>query len=162
MKCPKCNEDIDGDSTFCPSCGEQINSNSSKKCPKCGVSNNSDVSFCISCGYAFNTIQTKDLHENNRTVELILGIIAAVFGFFGAFVAMFFSAFADRAAWAFLCLVFFSILGLVSTFYVRRYHEVGGIGMIISGVCLFITGGLLGFISAILFVIGGLLAFIRK
>ncbi|WP_296848278.1 zinc-ribbon domain-containing protein [uncultured Methanobrevibacter sp.] len=162
MNCPKCNEEIDEDSTFCPSCGEQITAKDTKKCPKCGTSNQFSVSFCSSCGYNFNSNESNDLQETSRTIELVLGILAAVLGFFASFIALFFSAFTDKAAFVFICIVFFSILGLVSTFYVKRYHEVGGIGMVISGVCLLLTGGMLGFISSILFIIGGLLGIFRK
>ena len=162
MNCPKCDAEIDGDSSFCPSCGEKINSNDSKKCPKCGASNKSDASFCDSCGYNFTTKQEIAQIETSRTVELVLGIIAAVLGFLVSFIALFFSAFAESAAWVFISLVFFSILGIVSTLFVKKYHDLGGIGMLISGICLLLTGGTLGIISAILFIIGGLLAIFRK
>ena len=162
MNCPKCNEELDEDSTFCSSCGEKIETGDLKKCPSCGTSNKSDASFCNSCGYNFTTPQKIESNEVNRTPELILGIIGAVLGFLVSFIALFFSAFAESAAWVFISLVFFSILGLISCLYIRKYHEVGGIGMLISGVCLLFTGGTLGIISAFLFGIGGLLALVRK
>ena len=162
MNCPKCSKEIDEDSTFCPSCGEKLNAESSKKCPKCDVSNEPEASFCTKCGYNFYTNETNVLQETNRIIELILGIIAAVVGFFGSFIALIFSGFSSAIAMIFLCLVFFSILGLVSTFYVKRYHEVGGIGMVISGICLLFTGGTLGIIPSILFCIGGIVAIFRK
>lgn len=162
MNCPKCNEKIEEDSIFCPVCGEKLIEKDSKKCPKCGTSNKNDVSFCNSCGYNFTTAEEIILHETSRTAELILGIIASVLGFLVSFIALFFSAFAESAAMVFLCLIFFSILGLVSTLLVKKYHEVGGIGMVLSGICLLFTGGTLGLISSILFIIGGLLALFRK
>lgn len=162
MNCPKCNEEIEGDSLFCPSCGEKISSDDSKKCPKCGVSNKNDASFCNGCGYNFNISNEIALPETNRTAELILGIIGSVLGFLVSFVALFFSAFAESAAMVFFCLMFFSILALISTLLVRKYHDLGGIGMVLSGICLLFTGGTLGIISSILFIIGGLLAIFRK
>lgn len=162
MNCPKCNEEIDEDSTFCPSCGEKLNTETSKKCPNCGVSNETSVSFCSSCGYNFNSNESNALQKTSRNIELILGIIGAVVGFFGSFIALFFSGFSNVIAMIFLCLVFFSILGLISTLYVKKYHEIGGIGMLVSGVCLLLTGGTLGIIPSILFCIGGLLAIFRK
>lgn len=162
MNCPKCNEEIEDNSLFCQSCGEKLSNDDSKKCPSCDTLNKSDAAFCNSCGYNFNAPQKTDPDEINRTPELVLGIIAAVLGFLVSFIALFFSAFAESITWIFLSLVFFSILGLVSTICVRKYHEVGGIGMLVSGICLLITGGTLGIISAILFIIGGLLAIFRK
>ena len=99
MNCPKCNEELDEDSTFCSSCGEKIETVDLKKCPSCGTSNKSDASFCNCCGYKFTTPQKIESNEVNRTPELILGIIGAVLGFLVSFIALFFSAFAESAAW---------------------------------------------------------------
>ena len=162
MNCPKCNEQIGDEDTFCPSCGEKIGNDESKKCPKCSTLNNSDASFCNSCGYNFTIPKESKVNEISRVPELVLGIIAAVLGFLVSFIALFFSAFAESAAWVFLSLVFFSILGIISTIFVRKYHDLGGIGMFISGIFLLITGGTLGIISSILFIIGGILAIFRK
>ena len=133
-----------------------------KKCPKCSTLNNYNASFCNSCGYNFTIPEESKVNEISRTPELVLGIIAAVLGFLVSFIALFFSAFAESAAWVFLSLVFFSILGIISTIFVRKYHDLGGIGMFISGIFLLITGGTLGIISSILFIIGGILAIFRK
>lgn len=162
MNCPKCNEEIEDDDTFCSSCGEKIGNDESKKCPKCSTLNNYNASFCNSCGYNFTIPEESKVNEISRTPELVLGIIAAVLGFLVSFIALFFSAFAESAAWVFLSLVFFSILGIISTIFVRKYHDLGGIGMFISGIFLLITGGTLGIISSILFIIGGILAIFRK
>lgn len=162
MNCPNCNEELEEGSIFCPGCGEKINKDDFKECPDCGTSNKSDAIYCNSCGFNFTVPQKTDLHEISRTPELVLGIIGAVLGFLVSFIALFFSAFAESAARVFICLVFFSILGLVSTLFVKKYHEVGGVGMVISGICLLITGGTLGIISSFLFAIGGLLALFRK
>ena len=162
MNCPKCNEEIEEDLVFCPACGKKLIEEDSKNCPKCSTTNNIDASFCNGCGYNFIAKNEIALTETSRTPELILGITASVFGFFASFIALFFSAFAQSAAMVFLCLVFFSFLGIISTIYVKKYHEVGGIGMLVSGVCLLFTGGTLGIISSLLFIVGGLLAIFRK
>lgn len=162
MKCPNCNEELEKDSLFCQSCGEKINEEDIKKCPTCETINKSNASFCNSCGYNFTAPQKTDSHEISRTPELILGLVGSILGFLVSFIALFFSAFSESITMIFLCLVFFSILALVSTLCVKKYHDLGGIGMLISGICLFFTGGTLGIISSILFIIGGILALVRK
>ena len=162
MNCPKCNEELEENAAFCSSCGEKIQNEDSKECPSCGTLNKSNSKFCNSCGYNFETPQKAYSTEISRTPELILGIVGAVLGFLVSFIALFFSAFAESAAWVFISLVFFSILGLVSTLIVKKYHEIGGIGMLISGICLLFTGGTLGIITSFLFGIGGLLSIFRK
>lgn len=162
MNCPKCNGEIKENSVFCQSCGEKLTDHDTKKCPKCGVSNKSTARFCSDCGHDFTISKEVTMPKTNRNAELIFGIIGSVLGFLASFIALFFSAFAQSAAMVFLSLIFFSVLGIVSTLLVKKYHDLGGIGMLISGVCLLFTGGALGIISSILFIIGGVLAVFRK
>lgn len=48
MKCPKCNEEIDDRTNYCPYCGEET---APKVCPKCRQQySNKKFSFCPDCG----------------------------------------------------------------------------------------------------------------
>lgn len=85
MKCPKCNEEIEDNSTFCQSCGEKLNKESSINCPNCGELLKSNVSFCSNCGYNFKNGKTvSDI--TYRSPEFILGIVGSAIGFLPYFI----------------------------------------------------------------------------
>ena len=48
LACPKCHNEVDADSRFCPSCGAQLVRMNS--CPDCGAELAADARFCSQCG----------------------------------------------------------------------------------------------------------------
>ena len=80
MKCPKCNEEIEDNSSFCQSCGEKLNKESSINCPNCGELLKFNVNFCSNCGHNFKNGKTvSDI--TYRSPEFILGIVGSIIGF---------------------------------------------------------------------------------
>lgn len=161
MICPNCKKENEDDAIFCVSCGEKI-SDGSKICPNCGDSSDADSLFCINCGHKFNNASQNNYSNADRTLELILGILGAVFGFIGATVAFFFSAFSSDLMVLGFSAFFASIIGLVGSIYIRYNAKYGGIIVIISAVWLLISISYAGAIGFILLLIAGILALVRK
>ena len=73
MKCPKCNEEIEDNTKYCPHCGDKLNLNNSIYCPQCGEMLESDNKYCDECG---SPIKKSKSIKNKK--YLILGIIIVI------------------------------------------------------------------------------------
>jgi len=104
----------------------------------------------------------------SRTTEMILGILGALFGFGGAFFALFMGA-VDEAvngsqelsglgSSAFL----FSALALIGAIVVKFKAKLGGWIMLISGIAILVSISLFGVIPALFLISAGLMGIIRK
>ena len=126
MKCPKCKEEIEDNSTFCQFCGEKLNDESSIYCPKCGELTKSNVSFCSKCGYNFKT--RKNVSDiTYRSPGFILGIIGSTIGLLtlinnGIFLSSF--TYVEH------CIAIFA--GFIGTLYLLKDRRNGAIIMLIS------------------------------
>lgn len=104
-----------------------------------------------------------------RTTEMILGIIGALIGFIGAFLALFMgsvdeavnngtSELSGLGTGAFL----FSATGLIGAIVVKFKPKLGGWIMLISGIAILISISLFGIVPMLFLVIAGLMGVIRK
>lgn len=136
-----------------------------KYCVSCGAENDDDANVCIKCGYSFNSnvhVQN-NVNETSRTIELVLGILGAVFGLFGAVFAIMFSAFGGSEILILgLSALIASIVGIIGSVYVKTNAKYGGIILIISAIWLLISISVFGIMGAIFLGIAGILALVRK
>ena len=163
MICPKCKTENKDGSIFCVKCGEKI-VNQDRTSPNCGSLADPDSRFCMECGYRFdsNNVPITNSNDSSRTLELVLGILGAVFGFLGATFALFFSVFSTDLAALGISAFLASIVGLIGTIYIRTNAKYGGIIVIISAVWLLISVSAAGAIGFILLLITGILALVKK
>lgn len=104
----------------------------------------------------------------NRTAEFVLGLIGGIFGFGGAFFALFFGA-VDQAVngssqvgslgWSALLA---SIVGIIGSVIVRSKAKVGGAIMLISAIWGIISISLFYVLPGLLLLIAGLMGLFRK
>lgn len=104
----------------------------------------------------------------SRTMELTLGIIGAILGFGGAFLALFIGS-VDEAingtsevsglgTSAFL----FSALAFIGAITVKFKAKLGGVLMTVSGVAILISISLFGAVPALFLIAAGLMGILRK
>ena len=85
VKCPFCNNMISSNVTFCPKCGNKVDSVLQKKnegrCPFCNGKINSDMEFCPNCGHKIESKkpQQKKTSGRNHVLLLWIGICFFVF-----------------------------------------------------------------------------------
>ena len=112
-----------------------------KFCVSCGTENDDNATFCIKCGYNFDgksETSTKEItaNETSRTLELVLGIIGAIFGLLGGVFAIMLSSFGGTEIFALgISALLASIVGIVGSVYVKNNAKTGGIILIISASC---------------------------
>lgn len=139
-----------------------------KFCVSCGTENDDNATFCIKCGYNFDgksETSTKEItaNETSRTLELVLGIIGAIFGLLGGVFAIMLSSFGGTEIFALgMSALLASIVGIVGSVYVKNNAKTGGIILIISAIWLLISISAYGILGFILLGIAGLIALIRK
>lgn len=85
VKCPFCNSMIDPNVTFCPKCGNKVDSILQKKeegkCPFCNGKISSDMEFYPNCGHKIESkkLQQKETSGRNLVLLLWIGICFFVF-----------------------------------------------------------------------------------
>ena len=164
VKCSNCGNEVEETADFCPDCGTKIANSpqiEKKFCEKCGTENSKDADFCSSCGYNFGN-PANNSSENPRTLELVLGILGAVFGFLGGLFAIMFSAFGEDLLILGISAFLASIVGLVGAIYLKPNVKYGGIILIIAAIWVLISISAFGLIPCIFFGIAGILALFKK
>ncbi|TGB03494.1 DUF4064 domain-containing protein [Halobacillus salinus] len=104
----------------------------------------------------------------SRTTEMVLGILGGLFGFGGAFFALFMGAVDESfngtseisglGTSAFV----FSILAIIGGILVKFKPKAGGWLMLVSGVAILISISLFGVVPALFLIAAGLMGIIRK
>lgn len=105
----------------------------------------------------------KRVRRITRTFEMVMGIIGSVIGIFSGSVLIFIENL-GQAHTPFLGLVAIaaSILGIVSSYYVRKNAEVAGVGFIIATMFVIVGSSYINILSAVFLLIAGVSALFRK
>ena len=100
----------------------------------------------------------------SRTFEMIMGAIGSIIGIFSGSFLIFLEQHMGAAHTPFLGVIAIlaSILGLASTYYVRKNPEVAGVGFIIATMFVILGSDYINVISAIFLIIAGASALFRK
>ena len=100
----------------------------------------------------------------SRTFEMIMGAIGSIIGIFSGSFLIFLEQYMGAAHTPFLGVIAIlaSILGLASTYYVRKNPEVAGVGFIIATMFVILGSDYINVISAIFLIIAGASALFRK
>ncbi len=132
-------------------------------CKNCGQELPEDIVFCSKCGANQKAAPKK---EKSRTLELVLGLLGGIFGFFGAIFALgvgsLGAAFGASGASDIIGLGFaaiiFSIIGIIGAVIVKSKTKAAGWLMIVSAFGGLISISFAYLLSFILLLIGGIMA----
>lgn len=98
-----------------------------------------------------------------RTFETAMGLIGSVIGIFsGSFLIFLEHVGIMHAPFLGLVAILGSILGLASTYYVKKNAELAGVGFIVATMFVIIGSDYINIISAIFLMIAGVSALFRK
>lgn len=99
----------------------------------------------------------------SRNFETVMGVIGSIIGIFSGSFLIFLEHF-GQAHTPFLgfIAILASILGIVSSYYVRTNAEMAGVGFIIATMFVIIGSDYINVISAIFLLIAGVSALFRK
>ena len=98
-----------------------------------------------------------------RTFEMIFGIIGSIIGIFsGSFLIFLESVGIAHTPFLGIVAIVASILGIASSYYVRKNSEVAGIGFIIATMFVIVGSEYINVLSAIFLLIAGVSALFRK
>ena len=105
----------------------------------------------------------KRIRTVSRTFEMILGIIGSLIGITSGSFLIFLESF-GHAHTSFLgaVAIFASILGLISTYMLRKNEEAAGIGFLIATMFVIVGADYINVISAVFLLAAGILTLFRK
>ena len=99
----------------------------------------------------------------SRNFEVIMGIIGSVIGIFsGSFLIFLESVGPSHAPFLGIIAILASVLGLASTYYVRKNPDIAGIGFIIPTMFVIVGSDYINVLSAIFLLAAGVSALFRK
>ena len=99
----------------------------------------------------------------SRTFEMVMGFIGSVIGIFSGSLLIFIEHLGQaHAPFLGLVAIIASLLGLASTYYVKKNVEVAGVGFIIATMFVIIGSDYINIISAVFLMIAGASALFRK
>lgn len=99
----------------------------------------------------------------SRSFEMVMGLIGSVIGIFSGSFLLFLETF-GHAHTPFLGIIAImaSILGIISSYYVKTNEEVAGVGFIIATMFVIIGSDYINVLSAIFLLIAGISSLFRK
>lgn len=99
----------------------------------------------------------------SRNFEMIMGIIGSVVGMFSGSFLIFLESF-GQAHTPFLGLIaiFASILGFISSYYVKKNTEIAGVGFIIATMFVIAGADHINVISSLFLLVAGISSLFRK
>ncbi len=99
----------------------------------------------------------------SRTLEFILGIVGSVLGIFSGSFLIFLENYGQvHISFLGFVAILASILGIVSSFYLRRNEEAAGIGFLIATMFVIVGADHITVISALFLLSAGILTLFRK
>ncbi|AMD16793.1 hypothetical protein TL18_01290 [Methanobrevibacter sp. YE315] len=99
----------------------------------------------------------------SRTFEMIMGIIGSVIGIFSGSFLIFLEHFGQiHTPFLGLVAIMASLLGIVSSYYVRTKPDVAGVGFIVATMFVIVGSAYINVLSAIFLLIAGISALFRK
>ena len=99
----------------------------------------------------------------SRNFEMVMGLIGSVIGIFSGSFLIFLESF-GKAHTPFLGVVAIiaSLLGLVSSYYVRKNHEMAGVGFVIATMFVIVGSAHINVLSGLFLLAAGVSALFRK
>ena len=99
----------------------------------------------------------------SRNFEMIFGLIGSVIGMFSGSFLLFIENFGQiHTSFLGVVAIIASLLGLASTYYVRKNPEMAGVGFIIATMFVIVGSAHINILSAIFLLIAGISALFRK
>ena len=99
----------------------------------------------------------------SRNFEVIMGLVGSVIGIFSGSFLIFLENFGQvHTSFLGVVAIVASILGLLSSYYVRKDNEVAGIGFMIATMFVIVGSEHINVLSAIFLLIAGVSALFRK
>ncbi|MBE6500003.1 MAG: hypothetical protein E7Z80_05610 [Methanobrevibacter thaueri] len=99
----------------------------------------------------------------SRNFEMFFGLCGSVIGIFsGSFLIFLENITQTHTPFLGVIAIMASILGLVSTYYVKKNSEIAGIGFIIATMFVILGSDYINILSAIFLLIAGISALFRK
>lgn len=99
----------------------------------------------------------------SRNFEMALGIVGSVIGIFsGSFLIFLENITIAHAPFLGIVAIIASILGIASTYYVRKNPEIAGVGFIIATMFVIVGSAYINVLSAIFLLAAGISSLFRK
>lgn len=99
----------------------------------------------------------------SRNFEMLFGVIGSVIGIFsGSFLIFLGQIGPAHAPFLGVIAIVASILGLFSTYYVRKNSEMAGVGFVIATMFVILGSDYINVLSAVFLLIAGISALFRK
>ena len=99
----------------------------------------------------------------SRNFEMILGLIGSVIGIFSGSFLIFLEHFGQvHTPFLGVVAIIASVLGLISTYYVRKNLEIAGVGFIIATMFVIVGSAHINVLSAVFLLAAGVSALFRK
>ncbi len=99
----------------------------------------------------------------SRNFEMIMGIMGSVIGMFSGSFLIFLESFGHSHPPFFgVIAILASILGFISSYYVRKNHEFAGFGFIVATMFVILGADYINILSALFLIIAGVSSLFRK
>ena len=99
----------------------------------------------------------------SRNFEMIMGVIGSVIGMFSGSFLIFIESFGHSHPPFFgVIAIIASLLGFISSYYVRKNHEVAGVGFIIATMFVILGSDYINILSSMFLLIAGVSSLFRK
>lgn len=99
----------------------------------------------------------------SRTFEMVMGIMGSIVGMFsGSFLILIESFGQAHISFLGIIAILASILGFISTYYIRKNPELAGVGFIIATMFVIAGADYINVVSALFLLLAGVLLLFRK